>query len=60
MSLRVFEPSYVFIDDRLTIFLGERLSSVIAVVDGPLRVALVLYVLLYGCLLYTSPSPRDS
>ena len=48
MSLRVFEPSYVFIDERLTVFLGERLSSVIAVVDGPLRVALVLYVLLYG------------
>ncbi|WP_312405787.1 type IV secretion system protein [Brevundimonas sp.] len=48
MSLRVFEPSYLFIDTRLEAFLGDRLSSVIAVVDGPLRVALVLYVLLYG------------
>lgn len=48
MSLRIFEPSYVFIDERLNVFLGDRLSSVIAVVEGPLRVALVLYVLLYG------------
>ena len=48
MSFRVFEPSYVFIDERLNVFLGDRLSSVIAVVEGPLRVALVLYVLLYG------------
>ncbi len=48
MSLRVFEPSYLFIDERLNAFLGDRLSSVIAVVEGPLRVALVLYVLLYG------------
>ena len=48
MSFRVFEPSYLFIDDRLSVFLGDRLSSVIAVVDGPLRTALVLYVLLYG------------
>lgn len=48
MSFRIFEPSYVFIDERLHVFLGDRLSSVIAVVEGPLRVALVLYVLLYG------------
>jgi type IV secretion system protein VirB6 len=48
MSFRVFEPSYLFIDERLNVFLGDRLSSVIAVVEGPLRVALVLYVLLYG------------
>lgn len=48
MSLRVFEPSYLFIDERLNAFLGDRLSSVIAAVEGPLRVALVLYVLLYG------------
>ncbi|MFK4056841.1 type IV secretion system protein [Brevundimonas sp. NPDC046655] len=48
MSIRLFEPSYIFIDERLNAFLGDRLSSVIAVVEGPLRVALVLYVLLYG------------
>lgn len=48
MSFRVFEPSYDFIDARLTVFLGERLSSVVAEVEGPLRIALVLYVVLYG------------
>ncbi len=48
MSLRVFEPSYDFIDARLDAFLGDRLASVIAQVEGPLRIALVLYVVLYG------------
>mgnify|MGYP006149897991 CR=1 FL=1 len=48
MSFRVFEPSYDFIDESLNVFLGDRLSSVIAQVDGPLRVALLLYVVLYG------------
>ena len=48
MSFRVFEPSYDFIDERLNVFLGDRLSSVIAEVEGPLRIALVLYVVLYG------------
>ena len=48
MSFRVFEPSYDFIDERLNVFLGDRLSSVIAQVDGPLRIALLLYVVLYG------------
>lgn len=48
MTFRVFEPSYDFIDARLNEFLGERLASVIAEVDGPLRIALVLYVVLYG------------
>lgn len=47
-SFRVFEPSYDFIDERLNVFLGDRLSSVIAEVEGPLRIALVLYVVLYG------------
>ena len=46
MSFRVFEPSYDFIDERLNVFLGDRLSSVIAQVDGPLRIALLLYVVL--------------
>lgn len=48
MQFRVFEPSYDFIDARLNDFLGDRLSSVIAQVEGPLRVALVLYIVLYG------------
>jgi len=48
MSFRVFEPSYDFIDDRLSVFLGDRLSAMIAQVEGPLRIALVLYVVLYG------------
>ena len=48
MEFRVFEPSYDFIDGRLNEFLGDRLSAVIAEVEGPLRIALVLYVVLYG------------
>lgn len=48
MEFRVFEPSYAFIDQRLTVFLGDRLSAMIAAVEGPLRIALVLYVVLYG------------
>lgn len=48
MTPQVFEPSYDFIDARLSVFLDDRLSSVIAQVDGPLRLALVLYVVLYG------------
>lgn len=48
MEFRVFETSYDFIDSRLNEFLGSRLSAVIAEVEGPLRIALVLYVVLYG------------
>lgn len=48
MSFRVFEPSYDFIDARLNLFLGDRLASVMAEVEGPLRLALLLYVVLYG------------
>ena len=48
MTFRVFETSYDFIDARLTVFLDDRLSSVIAEVDGPLRAAVMLYVVLYG------------
>lgn len=48
MAFQVFEPSYDFIDERLSAFLGDRLSAVIAEVEGPLRIALVLYVALYG------------
>jgi type IV secretion system protein VirB6 len=46
--LSIFQPAYGFIEDKLDVFLNERASSVIAEVSGPLRVALVLYVLLYG------------
>lgn len=44
----IFQPAYQFVDAKLDVFLNERASSVIAEVSGPLRVALVLYVLLYG------------
>lgn len=44
----IFQPAYQFIDAKLDVFLNERASSVIAEASGPLRVALVLYVLLYG------------
>lgn len=47
-SFQIFEPAYTFIDGKLDTFLNERATSVIAAVAGPLRVALVLYVLLYG------------
>jgi type IV secretion system protein VirB6 len=48
MSFRVFEPAYNFLDERLNVFLGDRLGSVISAVEGPLRIALVLYIVLYG------------
>ncbi len=44
----IFQPAYQFVDAKLDVFLNQRASSVIAEVSGPLRVALVLYVLLYG------------
>lgn len=45
---QIFQPAYQFVDDKLNVFLNERASSVMAEVAGPLRAALVLYVLLYG------------
>jgi type IV secretion system protein VirB6 len=47
-AFQIFEPAYQFVDGKLDVFLNERASSVIAAVSGPLRAALVLYVLLYG------------
>jgi type IV secretion system protein VirB6 len=47
-AFQIFEPAYTFIDGKLDSFLNERAASAISVVSGPLRVALVLYVLLYG------------
>lgn len=48
MDFEIFQPAYQFVDERLSVFLGERTGAVIAEVSGPLRAALVLYVLLYG------------
>ncbi len=47
-TFQIFEPAYQFVDGKLDAFLNERAASVIAAVSGPLRAALVLYVLLYG------------
>ncbi len=47
-DFRIFAPAYVFIDGKLDHFLGVGAGRAIAEVAGPLRLALVLYVLLYG------------
>ena len=47
-SFQIFEPAYTFIDSKLDTFLNADVSNVIAQVSGPMRAALVLYVLLYG------------
>jgi len=47
-SFQAFEPAYTFIDGKLDAFLNTDASNVIAEVAGPMRAALVLYVLLYG------------
>ena len=47
-DFRVFSPAYAFIDGKLDQFLGDGASRMLAEVSGPLRIALVLYVLLYG------------
>ena len=47
-SFRVFQAAYAFVDGKLDAFLNARASAVMAEVAGPLRIALVLYVLLYG------------
>lgn len=47
-EFRIFGPAYVFIDGKLDQFLGTGAGRVLAEVAGPLRAALVLYVLLYG------------
>jgi type IV secretion system protein VirB6 len=47
-DFRIFGPAYTLIDGRLDAFLGEAASRMLAEVSGPLRAALVLYVLLYG------------
>ena len=47
-DFRIFSPAYGFIDGKLDQFLGAGAARVTAEVSGPLRLALVLYVLLYG------------
>lgn len=47
-DLRIFAPAYAYVDGRLDAFLNEGVGNAMAEVAGPVRVALVLYVLLYG------------
>jgi type IV secretion system protein VirB6 len=47
-NFQIFEPAYTFIDAKLDTFLNADVSNVIAQVAGPMRAALVLYVMLYG------------
>lgn len=47
-EVQIFEPAYAYVDRRLTDFLDTRLGDVMSEVSGPLRAALVLYVVLYG------------
>lgn len=47
-NFQIFEPAYTFIDGKLDTFLNADASNVISQVAGPMRAALVLYVLLYG------------
>jgi type IV secretion system protein VirB6 len=47
-DVAIFGPAYTFVDGKLDGFLGAGAGRVIAEVSGPLRLALVLYVLLYG------------
>jgi len=48
INFQIFEPAYTFVDGKLDTFLNTDVSNVVAQVAGPLRAALVLYVLLYG------------
>ena len=47
-AFEIFQPAYRFVDGKLDVFLNDRASAVMSEVSGPLRAALVLYVLLYG------------
>ncbi|WP_369062167.1 type IV secretion system protein [Caulobacter sp. 73W] len=44
----LFQQAYEYVDGRLDVFLGQGVANAISEVDGPLRLALVLYVLFYG------------
>ena len=47
-QMQIFEPASQFIDGKLDTFLDQDVSNVIAQTAGPVKAALVLYVLLYG------------
>jgi type IV secretion system protein VirB6 len=47
-TFQIFQPAYSFIDGKLDTFLNADVANVVAQVSGPMRAALVLYVLLYG------------
>lgn len=47
-STAIFSSSYTFIDDKLRVFLDDRLGSIMHEVATPLRLATVLYIALYG------------
>lgn len=44
----VFSQAYGTVDARLDVFLGDAVGNAVAEMSGPMRLALVLYVLLYG------------
>lgn len=44
----IYEPAYTFVENRLDDVLHDGLGNTISAVEGPLRLALVLYVVLYG------------
>lgn len=44
----IYQPAYQYVDDRLNAVLNQGLSNIISEVEGPLRLALILYVVLYG------------
>ncbi|KQW67026.1 type IV secretion system protein VirB6 [Phenylobacterium sp. Root77] len=48
MSFTVFGPAYGFIDTKLDEVLNQGVSAMVEEVAGPTRLALVLYVMLYG------------
>lgn len=48
MSFAIFGPAYGFIDGKLDQFLSVGVANVTAEAAGPTRLALVLYVTLYG------------
>ncbi|MDP3383684.1 MAG: type IV secretion system protein, partial [Phenylobacterium sp.] len=44
----VFGPAYLFVDERLELFLSDRMGVMTAELAPAVRSALVLYVTLYG------------
>lgn len=48
MAQPVFATAYQYVNGELNVFLGQKLSSVQSAVAGPLRLAITLYVILYG------------